>query len=143
MSFRICSRQRYVANGAIDVLPGTHRRVYKFWQYAMEGAYKKTTRLPLEQGDVLIRTSNLWHRGMPNLTSTARPMLAFTFGEKRTDLPDPFAFNDGKISFHENWFRPNLAGRIKEQAFVKVPIAYSALRFARSLVADSKGYDHA
>jgi hypothetical protein len=129
-----------VANGAIDVLPGTHRKFYKFWRYALERTYKLSTRLPLEQGDVLVRTSNLWHRGMPNLTSTARPMLAFTFGEKRTDLPDPFLFNEGKISFHENWFRPNLAGRIKERTFVKVPIVYSTLRFARSLVG-TKGYD--
>ena len=131
-----------IANGAIDVLPGTHRKFYKFWRYAIERAYKLTTRLPLEQGDVLIRTSNLWHRGMPNMTSTARPMLAFTFGEKRTDLTDAFAFNDGKISFHQNWFRPTLAGQVKEHTFVKVPLVYSTLRFARSLVGN-KGYDHA
>ena len=130
-----------IANGAIDVLPGTHRKFYKFWRYAAERAYKLTTRLPLNQGDVLVRTSNLWHRGMPNQTEVARPMLAFTFGEKPPSLTDPFTFNEGKISFHQNWFRPNFVGRVKERTFVKVPIVYSGLRFARSLVG-TKGYDH-
>src|SRR4051812_46968209 len=55
-----------LVNGAIDVLPGTHKRFYKFWRYAMERQYQRTTRLPLQQGDVLVRTSRLWHRGMPN-----------------------------------------------------------------------------
>ncbi len=131
-----------IENGAIDVLPRTHKKFYKFWRYATERTYRLSTRLPLEQGDVLIRTSNLWHRGMPNQTTVARPMLAFTFGENRTTLPDPFTFNEGKISFHENWFRPTLAGRLRERTFVKAPITYSAYRFVRSLVG-TKGYDTA
>jgi hypothetical protein len=36
-----------LANGAIDVLPGTHKRFYKFWQYALQRLYKRTTRVPL------------------------------------------------------------------------------------------------
>jgi Phytanoyl-CoA dioxygenase (PhyH) len=133
-----------IANGAIDVLPKTHKKFYKFWRYALERAYTASTRLPLEQGDVLIRTSNLWHRGMPNQTSTARPMLAFTFGEKAPpNRPeDPFTFNGGKISFHANWYRPTLLGRMRERTFVAAPITYSAYRFVRSLVG-SKGFDSA
>src|SRR6478609_7042259 len=123
-----------LVNGAIDVLPGTHSRFYEFWRYAIERRYKLTTRLPLSQGDVLVRTSRLWHRGMPNRSATPRPMLAFTFGETVAPKGDPFQTNGGKIKFDPNWFRPNLLGRLRERTFVTAPITYSAYRFARSLV---------
>jgi len=129
-----------LVNGAIDVLPGTHDRFYEFWRYAVQRRYKLTTRLPLKAGDVLVRTSRLWHRGMPNRSATPRPMLAFTFGEKVAPKGDPFQINDGKINFDPNWFRPDLLGRLRERTFVTAPITYSAYRFARSLVG-KKGYD--
>ncbi|HWZ90261.1 MAG TPA: phytanoyl-CoA dioxygenase family protein [Polyangiaceae bacterium] len=129
-----------LVNGAIDVLPGTHTRFFEFWRYAVERRYRSTTRLPLKQGDVLLRTSRLWHRGMPNRSVTPRPMLAFTFGEKVAPTGDPFRFNEGKINFDPNWFRPNFLGRLRERTFVTAPITYSAYRFARSLVG-KKGYD--
>ena len=128
-----------LVNGAIDVLPGTHKRFYKFWQYAVEQQYRKTTRLPLQQGDVLLRTSRLWHRGMPNLSQAARPMLALTFGETCAPKGDPFATYDGKITFEPNWYRTNLVGQLRERTFVAAPITYSAYRFVRSLVGN-KGY---
>jgi ectoine hydroxylase-related dioxygenase (phytanoyl-CoA dioxygenase family) len=128
-------------NGAIDVLPGTHDRFYEFWRYAVQRRYRLTTRLQLKQGDVLVRTSRLWHRGMPNRSETARPMLAFTFGEKVAPSGDPFQSNNGKISFDPNWFQPTFLGRLRERTFVTAPITYSAYRFARSLVG-KKGYDN-
>jgi len=129
-----------LVNGAIDVLPGTHKRFYEFWRYAIQRRYKLTTRLPLSAGDVLVRTSRLWHRGMPNNSATPRPMLAFTFGEKVAPKGDAFAVNEGKVSFDPNWFRPDFLGRLRERTFVTAPITYSAYRFARSLVGQ-KGYD--
>jgi ectoine hydroxylase-related dioxygenase (phytanoyl-CoA dioxygenase family) len=127
-------------NGAIDLLPGTHKRFYEFWRYAIQQRYKLTTRFPMNAGDVLVRTSRLWHRGMPNKSQTPRPMLAFTFGEKVAPKTDPFTVNEGKISFDPNWFRPDFLGRLRERTFVTAPLTYSAYRFARSLVGP-KGYD--
>jgi ectoine hydroxylase-related dioxygenase (phytanoyl-CoA dioxygenase family) len=129
-----------LVNGAIDVLPGTHKRFYEFWRYAIQRRYKLTTRLPLSAGDVLVRTSRLWHRGMPNKSTAPRPMLAFTFGEKVAPKGDPFAINEGKIAFDPNWFRPDFLGRLRERTFVTAPITYSAYRFARSLMGQ-KGYE--
>ncbi len=129
-----------LVNGAIDVLPGTHKRFYEFWRYAIQRRYKLTTRLPLGAGDVLVRTSRLWHRGMPNKSAAPRPMLAFTFGETVAPKGDPFAVNQGRISFDPNWFKPNFLGRLRERTFVTAPITYSAYRFARSLMGQ-KGYD--
>jgi len=129
-----------IENGAIDVLPGTHRKFYQYWRFAYERPYRKTTRLPLSQGDVLIRTSNLWHRGMPNRTATPRPMLAFTLGEKGNDgSRDPFQANGGSITFEPNWYSDDLLGRLRERTFVKAPFTYNAWRFVRSLYGN-KGY---
>ena len=129
-----------LVNGAIDVVPGTHKKFYKYWRFAVERPYRFARRLEMKQGDVLLRTSNLWHRGMPNLSSAPRPMLAMTFGEKRREEDqDPFKLNDGKVLFYPNWYRPNLLGRLRERTFVAAPITYSAYRFARSLFGN-KGY---
>lgn len=128
-----------ITNGAIDVLPGTHQKFYKFWQYALERLYRKTTRLPLKRGDVLIRTSNLWHRGMPNFSNTPRPMMAFTWEDGGSKLADPFGVDGGKVKFRENWYRRNFLGRLRERTFVAAPITYSAYRFVRSLYGN-KGY---
>jgi hypothetical protein len=128
-----------IANGAIDVVPKTHKRFYRYWEFAAGKVYRGSTRVPLSQGDVLIRVSTVWHRGMPNLTSAARPMLAITFGEKGVNTEDPFAYNQGRVEFQTNWFTTSLLGRIRERTTVMAPITYSAYRFAHSLLSD-KGY---
>lgn len=126
-------------NGAIDVLPGTNREFYKFWRYALHRKYRLTTRVPLRQGDVILRKSTLWHRGMPNKTTTPRPMMAITFGEMEDTDADPFAAHDGKVVFYPNWYKPTRLGRLRERVFVAAPITYSGYRFARSLYGN-KGY---
>jgi hypothetical protein len=123
-----------IANGATDVIPGTHKRFYKYTQFVLTRAERNSRRVPLNRGDVLVRNSNVWHRGMTNSTAVPRPMLAFTWEDGGSNDADPFSANEGKIRFIPNWFRPTLAGRMRERLFVKVPAAYSALRFARSLV---------
>jgi Phytanoyl-CoA dioxygenase (PhyH) len=130
-----------IQNGAIDMLPGTHKKFYKYWRFAMERAYRGSTRIEMKQGDVLVRTSNVWHRGMPNLTDVPRPMLAFTWEDGGSKQADPFAVDGGKIAFRQNWYQPTPLGRLRERVYVAAPITYSAYRFATSLVDGSKGYD--
>jgi ectoine hydroxylase-related dioxygenase (phytanoyl-CoA dioxygenase family) len=131
-----------LTNGAIDLLPGTHKKFYKYWRFAVERAHRLSTRVAMRQGDVLVRNSNVWHRGMPNHTSVPRPMLAFTWEDGGSRQSDPFAVDDGKIAFRTNWFRPNFAGRLRERTFVTAPVTYSAYRFVSSLFDGTKGYDH-
>ena len=45
-----------------------------------------------------------------------------------------------EIEFRQNWYRPDLLGRLRERTFVAAPITYSAYRFVRSLYG-TKGYD--
>ena len=131
-----------IENGAIDMLPGTHKKFYKYWRFAVERASKGTTRIEMKQGDVLVRTSNVWHRGMPNFTDNPRPMLAFTWEDGGSTHPDPFAIDNGQITFKTNWYRPTTMGRLRERTFVTAPITYHTSRFVTSLVDGTKGYDH-
>ena len=126
-------------NGAIDMIPGTHHRFYKFWRYTLERKWRASKRLPMKQGDVLLRISTVWHRGMPNHTDTARPMLSFTFGETSAPESDPFAIHDGEVSFTPNWYGTDRLSQIREKVFVSMPWLYSSSRFARSLIGN-KGY---
>ncbi|HYP87398.1 MAG TPA: phytanoyl-CoA dioxygenase family protein [Polyangiaceae bacterium] len=128
-----------IENGAIDVVPKTHKRFYRYWEFAAGRVNRGSLRLPMSAGDVLIRTSTLWHRGMPNRTSVARPMLAVTLGEKGVSTDDPFSANGGRTQFQTNWFKTDLIGRLRERTTVAAPITYSAYRFAHSLLSN-KGY---
>lgn len=128
-----------LANGAIDMLPGTHKRYYKFWQYGVRRLYRRTTRISMKQGDVLVRISTVWHRGMPNHTAVGRPMLAFTWEAGGSPTEDPFMIDGGKITFRQNWYRSGFVGRLRERTFTAAPISYSAYRFVRSLYGN-KGF---
>jgi hypothetical protein len=130
-----------IANGAIDVLPGSHLKFYPFWKFIVERVSRRTTRLPMKQGDILIRSSNLWHRGMPNLTANPRPMMALTWEDGGSTNPDPFKVFEGKILFRPNWYAPTFLGRLRERTFMAAPITYDAFRFVRSLY-KNKGYDY-
>ena len=129
-----------LANGAIDLVPGTQKKFYKFWRFAVERPHRANKRIPMKQGDVLVRTSNVWHRGMPNRTAVARPMLAFTWEDGGSTREDPFEVEDGKIVFRQNWYKPTMVGRLRERTFVTAPITYSTYRFVGSLFGN-KGYD--
>jgi len=128
-----------VENGAIELIPGTQKKFYPYWKFALERPYKNSIRVPMKRGDVLVRTSNVWHRGMPNRTSVARPMLALTWEDGGSTNEDPFGVEEGKILFRPNWFRPTPMGRLREKVFVRLPITYSACRFVASL-SGKKGY---
>ena len=128
-----------IENGAIELIPGTHKKFYKYWRFVVERPIRNSLRVPMKQGDIMVRTSNVWHRGMPNLTDTARPMLALTWEDGGSVAEDPFAVEDGKIKFRPNWFRPTRLGRLREQLFVRVPASYGAYRFVNSLLSN-KGY---
>ena len=129
-----------LVNGAIDLLPSTQLEFYPFWRYALERKYRLTTRVPMSQGDVLLRKSTLWHRGMPNKTDSPRPMMSLTFGEESAPTADPFAAHDGRIVFYPNWY--NSSGRLgilRERVEVRAPFTRSTVRFAKSLVG-KRGY---
>ncbi|MEO6602693.1 MAG: phytanoyl-CoA dioxygenase family protein [Polyangiaceae bacterium] len=123
-----------LANGAMEVMPRTHQREYKYWQ--LLASRPERLRLGMSQGDVVIRTSTLWHRGMPNRTPQPRPMLAFTWEDGGSSLDDPFAAHEGQVQFLPNRFRTDWAGRLRERVFVAAPRFSRAVRAASSFITD-------
>jgi len=119
-------------NGAMEVAPGTHLREYKYWQYALSG--KPTIRMCMSAGDVIVRSSVLWHRGMPNKSNAIRPMLAFTWENGGSDLADPYTEHDGKITPLPNRYAQNLTGRLRERAFASLPGLGKGYLFLRSVL---------
>lgn len=128
-----------VANGAMAVLPATHSEFYPFWRYAVERKYRLARRVTMRQGDVLVRRSTLWHRGMPNRTLAPRPMLSFTFGEESAPRGDPFEGGEN-IVFYPNWYAGGSGLSLwRERIEVALPGTRSALRFVKSLT-PRRGY---
>jgi phytanoyl-CoA dioxygenase PhyH len=120
-----------IENGAMEATPGTHLREYKYWQYVLSG--KTAVRMRMSAGDVILRSSSLWHRGMPNRSNAIRPMLAFTWENGGSDLVDPYTAHGGKINFLTNRYAQNLSGRLRERAFASLPALGSGYLFMRSL----------
>jgi ectoine hydroxylase-related dioxygenase (phytanoyl-CoA dioxygenase family) len=118
-------------NGAMEVTPGTHLREYKYWQYAVSG--KPAIRMCASAGDVVVRSSMLWHRGMPNTSNAIRPMLAFTWENGGSDLTDPYTAHGGKVTLLTNRYAQNLSGRLRERAFASLPALGKGYLFMRSV----------
>jgi glycosyltransferase involved in cell wall biosynthesis len=126
-----------LVNGAIDVLPGTNRAFIPYWKLALNRTSRRSTRLEMKAGDVLLRKSNLWHRGMPNKSDTPRPLMSVTFGEKSAPQTDPF---EGDIIFYPNWYNTSRLGVLRERTFAAAPVTYGAYRFVKSLQRN-RGFD--
>jgi hypothetical protein len=120
-----------LTNGAMEVMPGTHRREYKYWQ--LLAARPKRQRMIMKAGDALVRPSTLWHRGMPNPSNTPRPMLAFTWEDGGSKMIDPYEAHEGRISFLPNRYTTDWKGRITERAYIAAPGVATAVRAIRSL----------
>ena len=121
-----------VGNGAMEVAPGTHLREYKYWQYVFSG--KPANWMSMSAGDVMVRSSMLWHRGMPNMSNAIRPMLAFTWEGGGSDLADPYIAYGGKITLLPNRYPQNLSGRLRERAFASLPALGRGYLFVRSVL---------
>jgi ectoine hydroxylase-related dioxygenase (phytanoyl-CoA dioxygenase family) len=119
-------------NGAMEVTPGTHLRDYKYWQYTFSG--KPSIRMCMGAGDVIVRSSMLWHRGMPNRSKAIRPMLAFTWENDGSDLADPYTAHGGRIALLPNRYDQSLSGRLRERAFASLPALGKGYLFVRSVV---------
>ncbi|MDB4973296.1 MAG: hypothetical protein JWN48_1637 [Myxococcaceae bacterium] len=119
-------------NGALEVTPGSHLKEYKYHEFVL--ARRPPRRIMLRAGDVLIRSSSLWHRGMPNKSRTIRPMLGLTWEEGGSQLDDPYSLYDGKIRFLPNRYTLDLSGRLRERAFAAFPSLGSGYLFLRSIL---------
>jgi hypothetical protein len=125
-------------NGAMEVLRHTHTREHRYWELML--ANPERIRVSLQAGDVLVRTSVLWHRGMANHTASPRPMFALTWENGGSNLADPWSIHGGRITFLPNRHATDLTGRLRESAFVAAPRLGSAYLFVQSLFESKPTY---
>lgn len=128
-------------NGPMEVIPGSHTRFIPYWRFVAERQARNARAVILEQGDVLIRTSTLWHRGTPNRSDSVRPMMSLSFGEKEAQPQDPFRVNDGEVTFYPNWYRNSTRlDVLRERVEKRLPIVRSTGRLAKSVLRP-RGYE--
>jgi hypothetical protein len=132
-------------NGSTEVWPRTHQEKLTVSQF--NSVRRESVRLNSSPGDVIIRYSNLWHRGTPNRSSDVRIMLALLVSRFHQKLPpvkvskdeqaDLLRFrlpvNAGtgselKRGFAPNYFAPNLKGNILELTWMFAPGIFTAIR---------------
>ena len=119
----------YESNGPLEVLPGTQKERLPYWKII----FKKGLRIFAKKGDLIIRTSNLWHRGTKNISRNPRLLLAYTFQERKGE--------NGKLEFEKNkdlkilnnLFKSNIKGILKENFYTRFSYLYKSFRLLRSI----------
>jgi ectoine hydroxylase-related dioxygenase (phytanoyl-CoA dioxygenase family) len=132
MIVNVASVDTTLINGALEISPGSHQRDYKYHEFVL--ARRRSLRVQLNAGDVLLRPSSLWHRGMPNRSTSLRPMFGLTWEEGGSELEDPYTLYGGKMRFLPNRYTSDLSGRLREHAFAALPALGSGYLFVRSLL---------
>ena len=127
-------------NGALDVLPGTHAvlQVLALCHRAQVPAHRLGCRCSAVTRSCASRRCGT--AACPTAAPLPRPMMAITFGESGAPDGDPFEVNDGVALLLPELVRARAGSvELRERAYVKAPITYSAYRFVRSLYGN-KGY---
>ena len=132
-------------NGSTEVWPRTHQEKLTISQF--NAVRRQSVRLNSSPGDVVIRYSNLWHRGTPNQSSDVRMMLALLvsrFYEKlppvtvsKSEQADLLRFglpvnaktgSEFKRGFGPSYFPSSLKGNIFELTWMYAPGIFTAIR---------------
>ena len=80
------------ANGATEIYPGTHREtIVTQWPAGQRVSehpevverWGPPQRMPIPAGGICFRDPRMWHRGVPNPSDQARPMIALTYHAHR------------------------------------------------------------
>ena len=119
----------FETNGPLEVLPGTQKEKLPYWKII----FRKSLKILAKKGDLIIRTSNLWHRGTKNISRNPRLLLAYTFKERIGE--------NGKLKFEENkdlkilnnLFKSNMRGILKENFYTRFSYLYKSFRLLRSI----------
>ncbi len=90
------------ANGATELVPGTHLDHYSYRSLHNSGILNCAIRPQFQPGDVVIRRGTLWHRGTTNQSTTPRPMLCLIMVPAENPRADPPGSTE--ISFTANRF---------------------------------------
>jgi hypothetical protein len=118
-------------NGPTEFISMTHRMPMSYLdclRKRISGKLKSQTLQGGKAGDILIRDSNLWHRGTSNRTSLQRSMVSISIYRSNIDTISSFSDYPG---FSPNWFVSSNM-KVFERFYVYFPLLFSLLRIYRS-----------
>lgn len=132
-------------NGSTEIFPQSNLQPLSYLGFLLNYS-GDSVRINTSLGDVFVRDSRVWHRGMENYSNSIRPMIAFTLQEKNeNDLPEvfygawsPYSTETSnfpkEIEFLHNWFNESLFSSMLESLVIKFPIIRSIKRVIFSLL---------
>ena len=120
----------YKADGPTEIVLGGHKKELPYWKFLIKK--KKIKKLILSRGDLIIRRSNLWHRGTVNYSNKNRYIIAYLFFEKK-DKNNPGKITDNyfpkKIKITNNFFGNNISQKIFEYFYIYFGFLFVTWRF--------------
>ena len=125
-------------NGSIEVYPGTNQTPLSFLGFLLNKSRFPPERINTNLGDIFVRDSNLFHRGMENTTSEPRLMVALTLSKKNIATSEEISapFGGGQIQFMNNWFENDIKGKFFEHIYMYFPAIRSLKRIVASILKD-------
>ena len=82
----------------------THKKYISYFDYLIlrfKGKFKKKSLSGLKKGNIVLRDSNLWHRGTKNNMKVPRAMLSVSFHKSKKDN---IKLAKEHLGFYDNWF---------------------------------------
>lgn len=129
-------------NGAIEIFPKTHLSSLSYSKFLLGGYIFSGVRVEAKAGHGLLRSSRLWHRGMPNRTGSPRAMLSIVFHDVKS--LDGRMIRDKKSELWSGpirlsstqWFYPgrSLIRDCQHFFYVKSPLLHSGVRLLKSIL---------
>lgn len=125
-------------NGATEYVEKTHKKYISYFDYLIlriKGKFKMKSLSGMKKGNIILRDSNLWHRGTKNNMNFPRAMLSISFYKSEVDKI--FSARE-QVGFYDNWF--GNGRRWIEILYVFFPFIYSLKRVFMSLKFAKKKY---
>lgn len=124
-----------LVNGATELIAGSDRKPLPYWRFVASRLARRGVRHRMKSGDVLIRSSRLWHRGTPNRSDRMRPMMTLIyFPSCEHSTAVDYDLHGGRVTFIFNMFKTGLLGRLNEVVAVYLPGVFAIFLSAKSLV---------
>ncbi|MBM3350049.1 MAG: hypothetical protein FJY58_10210 [Betaproteobacteria bacterium] len=129
-----------VENGAIQIFPKTHLSDLSYSHFLFGGYMFSGVRVEAKAGFGLLRSSRVWHRGMPNNTRQLRPMLSIVFHESKSSEGEMIRAAKSKLRAgpvrlsSTQWFYPgsSIVRDCQHFLYVKIPLLHGAVRILKS-----------
>jgi hypothetical protein len=125
-------------NGATQLVPQSNRLPMSYWRFCRDDWPSRAVQPALNPGDIVIRPSNLWHRGMPNHTTAGRPMAAFVW---RAEQPSNASVRCADLDHNLTIFENKYSGRFrvaKEFTAVYLPRLDHLVRLGKCFLDDNR-----